>query len=254
MILFAAELAEAGLVIDDFDDPVMLQSTVGFDSVFTRGVGDLNATRELSFRQIGGGLEDAQVDVNLTVPGQYRVNVEDGGRILFVDAEYGFEQTDLTEGGLNDAFFVEFTLAEGMITTVPQTQEQLQPPAVTLVAFPSTGRSLLLAEFSNSLTIPFPRHQAPYTMVIPFERFTDRGGGPIHGDFTGIYGFELWLSAAGAAGPWEVHLESIRVGSMSAVPEPGGLAIAATLFTCVFVVPLWHRLFFNRWKQRKEKS
>jgi hypothetical protein len=235
-------LAGAGLIIDDFNDPATLESMEGPESVFTDGVGDLSATREISFRQIGGGQEIAEADVSLTVPGQYRVDVEDGGSILFVEAKYSFEPTDLTQGGLNDAFLVEFTLAEGVITTFPSGY-RAQPPAVRLLAYPSSGRSLLLAEFTNVLTVPFPRHQTPYTMVVPFERFTDRGGGTINGDFTGIYGFELWLSAAGANGPWQVDIDSIRVGSTTEVPESDGFVIGLILLMCIFAVTLWHRSF-----------
>jgi hypothetical protein len=247
-ILLAARSASAGLIIDDFIDPAEIRAPDGPTSIATEGVGDLNATRSLSFRVtplIPGQV--ATADIGSTAPGQFLVDVDDPSTRMYVDTKYSFAPTDLTQGGANDAFFIEFTFAEGMITTFPQSGNRLQPPAVILIAEKPTRPSLLVAHFDTASSSPFPRNQIPFTLIVPFEQFTDQGGGQVNGDFTEIVGFELWLFAHGGYGPWEVHIDSIRVGSTAAVPEPGAVAIAATLIMCVLAVHVAPR-FLNRWK------
>jgi hypothetical protein len=229
---------DAEIILDDFSDPAEIRSPGGLDQVITQGVGDLGATRELRFRQVGPGDRISRADVGLTAPGEYTADVDNAGDILFVQLEYAFEPTDFTQGGRNNAIFVDFTFEEGIVYTSPYTGEQIQPPGVRLIACCDpdiAGRGLLTADFGNSITAPFPHNQTPYTLVAPFVQFTNRGGGQVQGDFTNISEFVLWLSAADDYGPWQVRIDSVRIGNTIPVPEPSNLITAVVALACVFV-------------------
>lgn len=242
-----ASSVDAELVIDNFADPAEIVLPDGPDRVTTEGVGDLNATRLLKFRPVGPGVRTARADIGLSVPGEYTADVDDAGLVLFIDAEYTFDPIDLTQGGRNDAFFVDFSFEEGTVTVV--SGYELQPPAVRLLALP-TGGPLLTRTFSPS---PFPRNDAPFALIVPFDEFTDRGGGQVNADLTSVFGFELWLSGAGIFGPWEVRVDSIRVGNASEIPEPCGSILSLVICGCVLAVRTVRPLC-TFWSCRKEKS
>ena len=236
-----APTAIGDIIIDDFDIPALIQSPGGPETVITNGVGDLNATRELDLRLSGPGVPIARADSGVSHPGQYTVDVDDAAFILFVDAKYDFAPADLTESGANNAIFVEFTFEEGEVTVFPDTGNRLQPPGVTIVV--STDDGLLVGDFSNAITSPFPTNTSPYRLTAPFEWFTDRGGGTVDADFSDVSTVEIWLVGTHAAGPWEVRIDSIRAGNTARIPEPTSallMLIPCVLVACVsrhFVFP-----------------
>jgi hypothetical protein len=221
LLAFAApQSLRAEIIIDEFDAPLQIElPEMENESVSTAGVGVLNAVRSI-------GVTSSQtdpignVDVHITrashitarIDGQFLDNPLNTPLLAF-GAAYDFDgPMDLTEGGVNNAIFLDITVFQG--SGIPSDLSILVRDANDTFAANISRFSLL----SNS----------PYTIAVPFRSFGFRGGGGIgQADFTTVdlLGVTVRL-LQGSRNPdtnWFVQIDRISVGRT--VPEPGTLKI-----------------------------
>jgi hypothetical protein len=207
----------ADLVVDDFDDSVEVVSPQMVDDfVSTPHVGDLNATRSIrvvAFQGNPDGRLDANVSVPSTLTGQIsRLNPVPGGETLVaVQSNYEFTPTDIAQGGANNAFFFDFTLLTSEL-----------PPSLFMILVRDD------AAWYDFKHRSLARRESPFTVIVPFDAFNLRGGGPAtpHYDVLEAINVELRASMLAGGGPdllnFNVQLDRIRIGQ---VPEPAALPL-----------------------------
>ena len=213
----------AELIIDDFDDAAEVVTPAMIDQfVQTPGVGDLNARR--SIRIFGSRAEPTgRIDVNAGGSSAFVAELSDlnptgtGLRIVSVQSQYDFTLpgqplsfVDVTEGGMNNAFFLDFKSLNSAIA-------------------PRYIRVLLL-DFSGSYetTIePGALSEQPFKLAMPFDKFQFRGGGVGLPDFTKVQALYFTVGLIEGGGPadlsFRMELDRIRVGR---IPEPASNALA----------------------------
>jgi hypothetical protein len=132
---------------------------------------------------------------------------------------------DLTENGENDTLFLDFRSLTG----------ETPPPFIHL--YVGQADEVLTYEFFYFPVVPSAE---PFTVAIPFNSFTRRGGGPEVATFEEVFELIIALRAnEGAFGApeelgWTAVLDRIRVG---AIPEPSaGVMIGGGILV------LWTRL------------
>lgn len=211
--------AHGALIIDDFNDPVQITvPEMENELVITNGVGELNATRSI---QITGLQSDpiGYSDVNLTQASTWTTAIEGqtsigSGPVVSFFTRYDFnEPVDLTEGGRNNAIFIDLLSFDG--PGIPGS------PSVGVL----DGNNTFLSIFSRFQLV----EPSPQTLVVPFAAFGVRGSGGGAADFGTIERLSLTMRLInGNTNPvqgWHVEIDSIRVGRM--VPEPGTVNLAA---------------------------
>jgi hypothetical protein len=155
--------ARSEFILDDFDNPVSVASPEFDEFVITPGVGRLNATRQIRIALAGQGTADAELDsANFSrsmltgqVPWLYpRDPISDP--IVSIQFNYEIASADFTQGGVNNAIFLDFLRLESEI-----------PPSLFTV----------LLNAHAYVTTMVPRDPGAFTMVIAFDAFSLRGGG-----------------------------------------------------------------------------
>ena len=235
LIAWSNSAARAVLIIDDFDDPAEAVTPAMIDQfVETPHVGDLNARR--SIRIFGSQAEPTgRIDVNaggssafVAELGDLNPTTSTGLRIVSVQSQYDFtlpgqplSYVDITGGGANNAFFFSFK-------------------SLTSAVNPSFAR-VILQDAINSYEASFDssiiQNPRPFTLSMPFESFTVRGGSAGLPDFAKVRTFHFTLRVFQGSEledlDFHMELDQIRVGR---VPEPAsnhlailGLAIVARM-------------------------
>ncbi len=205
--------AQAAFILDDFDDPAEVVSPEMLNEFAdTPNVGALNATRSIRVVSLRGN-PDGHLDSSLTSTSiltgqlnQLNPRTAGGAVIAAVQTNYDFDITDLTESESNNALFFDFKQL---------TSEA--PPSLFMILLNDTSG------FFVHLNRVVPRSIEPFTLVVPFNSFTRRGGAPGLPDYQTIQSVwvELRASSLSGGGPdplnFFVELDRIRVGK---VPEP----------------------------------
>ena len=232
-ILASFEPLRAELIIDDFNDaaevvtPAMIN-----DFVVTPGVGDLNARR--SIRIFGSRAEPTgRIDVNAGGSSAFVAELGSlnptgaGLKIVSVQSQYDFtlpgrplSYVDVTEGGANNAFFLDFR----------SLQFAVMPRYLTIVAMDD------IASFTTYIT-ELPNQIAPFTIVAPFDAFGPRGGSGGQANFSRLRVATISLRALEGASlndlEFSMELDRVRVDR---VPEPANSVLAIlglTLVSCM---------------------
>lgn len=227
ILLLSVSAAHGALVIDDFDDPVrVVVPEMENEPATTSGVGILNAFRTI---QVTSSQTDpiGFSDVNLSSPSTWttridqQTNLGTGPSISF-GVRYDFDApVDLTEGGRNDAVFIDFG-------------RFLAPSYAFGPWFISAG----VLDGSNTFLSTIGGfgilHESAFTVAFPYESFGVRGSGGGHADFRRIERLALTIGLInGNKNPvqgWQIDIDSIRVGKI--VPEPGTAGMAVLAIMC----------------------
>jgi hypothetical protein len=211
----------AGIILDDFDNPVQIVLPEMEDQPqFTEGVGELLASRTV---YVGESQTDpfGLVDVDITtqsrltarIDGQFLDNPENVPLLAFGAAyEFG-NAADFTNGGINDAVFIDMTIFQGSGI----------PPALSVVVDDAND---VFTAIISGFNLP---SDSPYTLTLPFSSFGFRGGGGVGlADFSTIDLLDVTVRLLqGSRNPdtnWFVQIDRIRVGSV--VPEPSTYRLA----------------------------
>jgi hypothetical protein len=210
--LFSPRRSAAEIILDDFDQSVLSTSPPSDEWAVTQDVGQLHATRQVQIAALAG-LPDGQIDSNITRASALSASIShlnpqySGDRpIVSVEFEYSFDTVDITEGGINDALFLDFLRLESEA-----------PPSLLLV---------LVNDYAH-LDNTVPTNSVPFTVVVPFVEFTRRGGGGDLPNFTGARGIEFEIRASNLTGGgpdplnFLMQLDRIRVGRI--IPEPSSV-------------------------------
>lgn len=229
--------AHAEIILDDFDDSVLVASPQSDNQwVTTENVGPLNAMRQVRIGW-GQGDPDGQLDASISTLSVLTGDLAHlnprnqlSKPIVSMQFNYFFSSADLSQGNLNDTVFLDFLRLESEI-----------PPSLLLI----------LVNGLAHLEGPLPRSSDPFTIAIPFTNFSSRDGSPGLPDYTDIRDirFEIRASAYTGGGPeplnFFMELDRIRVGRL--VPEPSTLAV--TMFALASFsamartrrVGIWHQ-------------
>jgi hypothetical protein len=226
-----ASAGRAGIIIDEFDDSASAGGFVERDSTATTlNVGDLSVERTIGVHVLTGDAVGT-IDSNVTTAGHLTADMVDvisnppptNGPIASMDIDYRFgEDTDLSEGGRNNALLLDFKSLTGATP----------PPYIRFWAFDETVPGLSYVRFFT----PVPTSSDPFTMVVPFDSLRNRGSGAVPATFTGVYELLITFQANEFFGApdelgWTVVLDRVRVG---AIPEPSAFCLL-----CIGVVFLW---------------
>lgn len=229
LVLVAAVLAappvRAEIVLDDFTETAVTNSPGMFQEIVTTtSVGELNATRriQISASTISLYLPVASFDVNSSVPGSMTADIADvGGRVdnsspsFAFNFDYDVGVADLTQGGVNNAFLLDFARFAG--TEPPDSIGLLLRDGQRGITFFSE-----ILDFSS-----FESASGAFTAAIPFDSFTVRDGSPGLPNFTEIrtLSFDFWFFVPARDMQWSAELTAIRVGAIPVPEPPAGHAV-----------------------------
>jgi hypothetical protein len=208
----------AEIILDDFVDPSRVTSPeMGDEFDDTENVGDLAALRRIRIGLAGNGSPEGKLDSGLSVDSTLtgtivRLNPASpiSRPIAAIQVNYSFEPTDLAANG-NNAFFLDFIEMTSSI-----------PPSLLLLLI-RDGNDV----FVHSKT-SLARSSAPFTLVVPFNKFPPRGGGFGGPDYTRVESIDIELRASelSGGGPdplnFSMQLDRIRIGR---IPEPNTAAL-----------------------------
>lgn len=223
-ILSAGSVACGDVLIDDFDEDAAGGIVRLIDNgVETLDVGPFDFRRSVRLIQVNsspvGGWQ-----INSGEPSTFTMDVgqlNSGPPTLdaIVDVSFlyeipttsGRQPFDVSEGGRNNAFFVDF---RALSATLP-------PEFFRIGVGDSTGRHF-------AVLAPVPRGDSPFTLVFRREEFIVRAGSVLP-DFSELHfisiNFRVVTSSAGPADlGFHAVIDRIRVGY---VPEPHSAALAA---------------------------
>jgi hypothetical protein len=230
--LLAPLSATAEVIIDDFDEPVLVASPQSDNEwMTTDNVGPLSATRQVRIGWLDGDGPDGQLDANISMSSVLTGQVshlnpdsELSRPIVSMQFDYLFSSADLSDGGLNNAIFLDFRRLESAI-----------PPSLLLI----------LVNGKAHLEGPIRRSSNAFTLAIPYTSFSNRGGSPGLPDYSDIRGmqFEIRASAYTGGGPdplnFMMQLDRIRVGRL--VPEPSTFLLSTFAAALLFSIRLRER-------------
>jgi len=209
-------LASAEIIVDDFDIPAevveVATGSMPDIGVVTEHVGDLDSLRKISVFTIqtepvfvfeSSGLDNSVLHAELN--GHQRKSTNSA--IISFAIDYSFLSRDLTEGGINNAFLIDFASHHGT-----------EPPQFLRITARDADLSLSYAAFL--FQVPFG--DSPFTTVIPFSDFALRGGGQAAPDFSTLHRVvvDFFFLNANDNIQWSAELNRIRIG-VAPVPEPG---------------------------------
>jgi len=216
--------AQADIIIDDFDDTAIVSGPIDpNEGDNTPDVGVLQLDRSLAIASLQA-VTYAQMDANVSFPSHLTIEVTDiqadtptSSPLVLLGFNYDFaSETDLTQGGRNNALFFDFTSLTGLTP----------PPIFRIWVFDTTIPGLSYVRFLS----PVPTSTEPFTLAIPFDSLRDRGGRGIPATFTHVYEVNLTFFANEFYGSpdelgWRVELDRVRVG---VIPEPTTLTLLVT--------------------------
>jgi hypothetical protein len=249
--------ATAIIVIDDFDDPVLIEDVDGFDE--SMGIGDLGALRFTAFagsrlRESSGRLDIATESPGISTATLFSAGTDPGNGNVSAAFHYlygpffGISGTtvDFTEGGRNDAVIVDVLSITG--ETIPRLA------AARMIS--DNGTPL-----NDNILFNFEPSTEPFRLVFRFEDFRPRGGlmGVPPLDLTRILGVDVifashFVETTGQTEEWEVKLDRIWIGPATAVPEPASILLVLVVAACC--APRLVRYVFHgegRWSHEKWK-
>lgn len=230
-----ADVARAEIIIDDFVNPAEVAETSSGASplyAITERVGDLLATREMGILTLLTN-PIASFDSDISVPSKLSAKL-DGHTIerppqttiiSFVNA-YSFSPRDLTEGGTNDAMLFDFQSHAGT------EQPNLFRVIASAPSSSGTSTDIYVAHASD-----FQFSVDPFTIVIPFSRFTLRDGTPNTPDFSRLtrLNVNFYFLRPSENIEWSIEIDRIRIGR-TPIPEPSsGWLGFVSLWTLVCV-------------------
>jgi hypothetical protein len=236
ILCFTPGAALGEIIIDDFDDPIQIPlPELENQLVITDEVGPLNAERGID---VSSSQTDplGRLDVSISRASNLTARIDGQNLdhpqnlpILSFGAGYRFDApVDLTEGGVNDAMFVDMTIFEGSGF----------PPALSVLVRDAND---LFAAIVPGDGLP---SASPYTITLPFSSFGFRGGGGVGlADFSTVTLFELRVRLLQGGRDPEVkrlvQVDRIRVGRFVPEPNPTALLLTATLIlgVCRFSCP-----------------
>jgi hypothetical protein len=202
VLAFLAAPAGAGtVVIDDYLKPSLITE---LGEIVTQDVGDLGASRRLTAFRLADDDPIMRMEI---ANGRYVVDVDYAGFIFYAYSYYDFATQDFSQFDSVILDIREWSAPPGMISLMVVAEVEDGNPLF---------RSIIFAE---------PRQVEPGRLVLPFERFTDRGGGTID-PFVWSSIKQLWIQVGFSNEPWTVSFDRFAIGN--AVPEPPSLACLAT--------------------------
>lgn len=254
LTLFSCPQACGEFVFDDFDDSA---KTVSPDMVNvwveTEYVGPFDATRTI---RIAGsqadpiGYMDANISNASTLTGiiDHLNPPPNGEPIVDLQVYYDFALSDFTQGGINNAIFLDFN----------SLQSEMPPSRIRIGI-----RDIVIGKSYEENIIIVPLSNDSFTIAIPFNAITIRGVGLGSPNFQLIrkLSFSIKPSYIWGGGPdplnFHMELDAIRIGALP-IPEPSAavLVIACIglilIFSCRHIlVPLvFHRGLNNGVQKR----
>ncbi len=207
------QFVHAAFILDDFDDAAQVTSPeMENEFVTTENVGAMNAVRSIRIAGLRGD-PDAHLDSSITTTSLLtgrvnRLNPDSvgGSTIAAIQSNYQFTQADFTQSGTNDTLFFDFVQLTSEI-----------PPSLFLLLLNDGNNYYSYIDQSDF------RNNKRFTLAVPFNSFTTRGGAPGLPDYRTIQSFNLEIRASQLTGGgptplnFLVELDQIRVGK---IPEP----------------------------------
>jgi len=217
--------AEGEIIIDDFDDSAIVSGPIFNDvaNVQTPSVGALNVERSIGIFSASAETY-GQINSNVSSASHLTIEVTNIDRrsdtlspLVLLGFNYELAtETDLSEGGKNNALFFDFKSITGLTP----------PPMLRIWLFDDTVPGLSYVRFLS----PVPTSADPFTLAVRFDTLQDRGGRGIPATFTHVYEANFTFFANEFYGApdelgWRVELDRIRVG---VIPEPTTLTMLLT--------------------------
>ncbi|MCA9258721.1 MAG: hypothetical protein KDA61_05960 [Planctomycetales bacterium] len=213
--------ANGEILIDDFVDSAMAVSPdMANEFVESKDVGDLSANRSIRVAAFPRPTV-AKLDANATKPSSLTMDLTsvNVGNVLFPQVafqfNYEFSATDLTGGGKYDAIFVDFDYLVAT-SAAPQFRVLL---FLADAVYPGTVTSTFAGNIISD---------EPFTVVIPFNDLTPRGGGPAIDKLlpvtrANLEVLDFWTNDQSS---WSGRISAIRIGQ---IPEPTSFGISAVV-------------------------
>ena len=214
--------AFAEIIVDDFDDPFeLVLPDMDGEYLVQTGIGPLDAERWSQLNASSGSRPIGRADANITQSSALtfeldRINPHPigGPPAIAINLLYSFDETDITQSGINDRIAVDFAYLRSAIPLAQVTvfvQDASQP-----------GTSYGLQLFD------IPQQEGPFSLEFPLDSFGIRGGGTGRIDYQRIYRVTLSISPTRFTDIDEIDFSTAveRVRIARAIPEPASAVLA----------------------------
>ncbi len=233
---------KAEIILDEFDLPAVADSN-GPTVVEQPHAGDLPGFRAIVATGIANPIGHWRTDSSTTVNSVLHMEARD----LVIGSGYGivgsgyifgrdpitnlFLEVDFTEGGLNDAIRLDFAYSRGPT--------------------PVRNIRIITVEQLTAVLDPLPLSEEPFSVLVPFGEFVDRGGNPPGDRFSRVDYFSLQFQSAGNP-IWPIHDDrgwQVGLERISIFPEPNcallaGEVLLLAIICCRFSLP-WRSCSLN---------
>jgi hypothetical protein len=219
---FAIAPANAEIILDDFDDPLEIRLPEMQNRPYVKqpGIGPLKAERWSDVKAFSvrpTGRLDAGISRQSALTFEFNnvVRTDNLSPIVAATHLYMFNEIDITEGGLNDRFVVDFAYLRSTIPMANVTvfvQDASQPGI-------SYGKQIF----------EIPPNDGPFSLEFPFNSFGIRGGGGGDIDYRRLNNLDVNITPIFFDDINEFSFSTAieRIRFARAVPEPSTLVLVS---------------------------
>lgn len=238
LLLFAAPVARAEIILDEFEEPLqlVLPDNANATYLMQSEIGPLKAERWSDVVATSGARPSGFVEAALFEPSALTIRIDrlnphplGGFPAVGINLLYYFNEMDITQGGANDSFVLEFAYLRSAIP--------LARVDVFVLDASQRGISYGMQRFN------IPLSEEPFALDFPFVLFGGRGGGAERVDFHRAYAFYLTITPVYFTAVDPINFSSAieRIRFAHSVPEPGPNVLICSLVVVAFGYPVRKR-------------